>query len=302
MDIERLANKKERVKGGGVCIYCGWDGGEGGLRSEHIFPFSLGGNVELLNASCSECERVTSYLEGYLANAIFGHFRVHSDLQSRRGHKSTLSATIEFHGGERRVIDLATKDHPYFLNMPVWRLPGLMVGAQIDEGFIGANIHKYWYVPPSIRETIGMADDEIAKIVDTAAAPNFSTFSRAIAKIAYCDTVRKFGLDGFRPLVLPDIILGKYANIAYFVGSENRAYPLPPNPPGQQHSAAGGTITYRRQKLLSVNLRLFADSGTKEHGMPLYTVIVGAEGRRKITPKQLSPRPPRIISLGSPQG
>ncbi len=167
MEIERLKYQKERVKGGSICIYCGWDGGEGGLRSEHIVPYSLGGNVELLEASCSRCESITSYLEGYLANAVFGHFRVHSNLPSRTGHKATLSATIEFASGTQRIIDFATKDHPYFLNMPIWRLPGLMLGAQMSESFTNTDIHKYWYLPPNIRETIGMSDHEIARVVAT---------------------------------------------------------------------------------------------------------------------------------------
>jgi 5-methylcytosine-specific restriction endonuclease McrA len=51
-EIEDVAGKKVAVKGGGVCVYCGWDGGEEGLHDEHVVPYSLGGNTELLNASC----------------------------------------------------------------------------------------------------------------------------------------------------------------------------------------------------------------------------------------------------------
>jgi HNH endonuclease len=81
METEDVAGKKVSVKGGGVCIYCGWDGGELGLHDEHVVPYSLGGNTVLLNASCSDCEGVTSYLDGYMANAIFGHLRIHIGLQ-----------------------------------------------------------------------------------------------------------------------------------------------------------------------------------------------------------------------------
>jgi hypothetical protein len=55
----------------GRCIYCGSDGGPDGLREEHIIPYSLGGNAVLEEASCSRCEAITSYLEGYAANVIF---------------------------------------------------------------------------------------------------------------------------------------------------------------------------------------------------------------------------------------
>jgi hypothetical protein len=293
MDVERLKSKKEPVKGGGVCIYCGWDGGDDGLRSEHIVPYSLAGTVELEKASCSRCERVTSYIDGYLANRVFGHFRVHVGLPSRGGHPTTLSATIE-QDGDVRTVDLAAKDHPYFLNMPIWRSPGLMLGAQMSDGFIGADFHKYWYLPDSIRDTLGMNDGEIARVIDTSPPINVGTFCRGLAKIAYCDAVRRYGLDGFRPLALPDIILGKCPNIAYFVGSDRRD---PPPPDAEPHRVTGGTITYRRLKLLISTIRLFASSGADNKGMPLYTVIVGAEGPRKVVPKQPLPLLPRSILL-----
>ena len=113
METENVEGKKVSVKGGGVCIYCGWDGGEQGLHDEHVVPYSLGGSTELLNASCPDCEAVTSYLDGYMANAIFGHLRVHIALQSRSGHPETLPATIELADGAR-AVDLATEQHPYF--------------------------------------------------------------------------------------------------------------------------------------------------------------------------------------------
>lgn len=278
-----------------MCIYCGWDGGEKGLRSEHIVPYSLGGNTELLGASCSECEKVTSYLDGYMANAVFGHFRVHTGIQSRRGHPNALPLIVE-HGDGRRVIDLATENHPFFLNMPIWRLPGAMRGADISEDFGFEDKHVYWYVPENIRDSIGLKDGDVARIMDSAPRSNLRTFARGLVKIAYCNGVMKYGLDGFRPLVTTDIILGKYINIPYFVGCE-REPPPPPYQRGIQHSVSLGYITYQRLKLLTATIRLFSDSGTKENGMPFYHVIYGAEGRRKVIPQTPLPKLPRSISL-----
>ena len=61
-EIENVQGRKIRVPGGGRCVYCGSDGGADGLRDEHAIPYSLGGTAELLKASCSDCEKVTSYL------------------------------------------------------------------------------------------------------------------------------------------------------------------------------------------------------------------------------------------------
>jgi hypothetical protein len=294
MFSEDVAGKKEPVKGGGVCIYCGWDG-DGNLRSEHTVPYSLGGNTELLGASCSDCESVTSYLDGYLANAIFGHLRVHINLQSRSGHPETLPALVERAEGQR-AVDLATPDHPFFLNMPIWRPPGVMLGKLVSEDFGPPGRFTYWYVPPNLRDTIGLRDGDMARVIDTSRPHNLPTFARALAKIAYCNAVMRYGLDGFRPLVLPEIILGRHPNIAYFVGSD----PTKPGPPyarARQHGIVLGDLRYKNLKLLTAAVRLFADSGSGDKGMPFYTVIVGAEGRRKVIPKSRQPRLPKVLRL-----
>jgi hypothetical protein len=290
-EIEDVAGKKVAVKAGGVCIYCGWDGGEDGLHDEHTVPYTLGGNTELLEASCTDCEAITSYLDGYMANAIFGHLRVHMDLQSRSGHPATLPATIELADGQR-AVELATGDHPYFLNMPIWQPPGFMIGKQISEGFGNPGRFTYWYVPPKFRHVIGLKDADIARIIDTSPPHNLSTFARGLAKIAYCNAVMKYGLDGFRHLATPDIILGRYPNIAYFVGSD----PTPPSPPyarGRQHSVDLGSITYTHTKFSTATIRLFGDSGAGDKGMPFYTVIYGSEGKHRVVAKPRMPRLPK---------
>jgi hypothetical protein len=292
MEVEDVAGKKVSVKGGGVCIYCGWDG-DGDLRDEHTVPYSLGGDAKLVGASCSDCEGVTSYLDGYLANAIFGHLRVHINLQSRSGHPETLPAVVELAEGER-AIDFATPDHPFFLNMPIWRPPGVMLGKLISEGFGPPGPFTYWYVPPNLRDTIGLKDGDIARVIDTSRPHNLTTFARALAKIAYCNAVMRYGLDEFRPLVLPDIIRGRYRNVAYFVGSDP-TQPGPPYPRGQQHSVGLGDLIYSHLKLLTASIRLFGDSGAGERGMPFYTVIIGAEGNHKVFPRPRLPKLPRKL-------
>lgn len=132
--VETLIDQRFAVKGGGSCIYCGSNGGLDGLRDEHVIPYSLGGKVVLEKASCRDCEAVTSYLDGYLANAIFKDVRVHARVQSRRGHPATLKAHVALPEGDQ-VLDLAPKDHPYFLHMPVWDRPGMMRGSPADVEF-----------------------------------------------------------------------------------------------------------------------------------------------------------------------
>ena len=258
----------------GRCIYCGSDGGTDGLRSEHILPFSLGGTAELPAASCRKCEGITSYLDGYLARAIYHHLRVHTGTQSRNGHPEVLPAEIEMQDGKRTLV-LPMNDHPFFLNMPVWGYPGVLRGFQPTTDFGDAKAHVYWSIPPTMRKTLGLHDGEAAIVRDTSGPINLSTFGRAIAKIGYCHAVAHYGLWGFRRLVLPDLILGKYPCIPYFVGGD-MALPPPPTPRGQMHEFQFIDINYRALRLLVVAFRIFAHSGTKENGMPIYRVVVGA--------------------------
>lgn len=289
-----IQGQKVPVEGGGTCIYCGADGGADGLHDEHIIPYSLGGNTELLAASCSACEKVTSYLDGYLANATYKHARVHAGVQSRSGHPRVLPAVIQIQGDER-IVDLEPKKHPYFLHMPVWRPPGIMRGVQPSSDFGDAKAHVYWYVPSDIRETIGLGNRELAEIRDATPMPNISTFARAIAKVAYCHAVYVFGLGNFRPLMLPDIILGRSPNVPYLVGSD-AGIPPPPDPHKVMHLIQRTNVRYKNLKLITFRIRLFAHSGTQDNGMPFYEVVVGAEGHTRWLPRPM-PNTPKVIAL-----
>jgi hypothetical protein len=217
MEADNLEGKK--VKGFGVCIYCGCDGNVYKLSSEHTMPYALGGSTEILEASCDICGGATSYIDGYLAGSVFKHFRVHLGLKTRSGHPEVLPLTIGLPEGQK-IVDLSPSDHPYFLNMPIWDPPGIVrAGGKITDGFGNSRTDVFWHVPQNIRRTLGLSDDASAEIVNNIPPHNFSTFARAIAKIAYTTAIIKYGLNGFRPLVTPQLILGNYPHIPYLVGA-----------------------------------------------------------------------------------
>jgi len=160
--------------------------------------------------------------------------------------------------------------------LPIWEPPGLLRSEQPQVLFTGLTSHMYWYVPPTIQKTLGAKDFESFAIAPAEYKIDANQFARAIAKIAYCDAIARYGLEGFRPLALPDLILGKYTAISYFVGA---SVDLPPRKEvaGHQHRivsiypwVSGG------MRLLVAHVRLFADSGTPDYGTPIYTVVVGA--------------------------
>jgi hypothetical protein len=260
----------------GECIYCGSDGGSDGLRSEHIMPYSLGGNAELLAASCKDCEAITSYLDGYLGRSIYYHLRVHANTQTRSKYPDLLPVEVETSTGKDQLL-VPSQDQPFFLKMPFWAPPGVLRGISPSPQFAAEQLKVYWSVPPGFRHSIGIPDDEEIRVNDTATRPvNYPTFARAIAKIAYAHAVAHMGLLGFRPLVLPDIILGRYPMIPYFVGCDPEI--LPPTTRGVMHFFEFVDIAYEKIRLIAVKLRIFAHSGvlSQNIGMPTYIVVIGA--------------------------
>jgi len=260
----------------GRCIYCGADGGIDGLRSEHIIPLSLGGKAELPEASCASCEAITSYIDGYLARGTFYDLRLSVPKLATRRPKErpkTRAAHFEFADHEERR-EFTTGAHPFFTVLPVWGLPGILRDAQPCSEFPPSRALSFTYASPDLGELLCLEASETARMKSEISL-NLGTFGRAIAKIAYCNAVASYGLNGFRALVMPDLILGKYPCISHFVGSRI-GDPPPPSRRDLLHSVGFRDAVYGRQKLIVAEVRLFANSGTPEHGMPIYCVVVGA--------------------------
>jgi len=265
----------------GRCIYCGTSGKDIKLYEEHVIPYSLDADVYLKDASCLACENITKQFEQHVARNIFGHHRIHKGIQTRHPQErpSELPTRVLIRGVEHRK-DLSVKDHPYFLAMPIWDQPGILRGLRPSTDFDGLSAHLYYHIPVNIEDTLDLTDGEIAEIRPDSNV-DANQFGRAIAKIAYCNAMAYYGYDGFEHLKLPDLILGKYPYISFFVGSVLRE-PPPPNRTGPLHQIDLGdnwiydARTQLSRRMLVTKIRLFGTDGTARNGMPIYTVVTGA--------------------------
>ena len=269
--------ERQKFPSPGECIYCGARADDVELTDEHIIPFSLGGNVEILKASCKPCAAITSDLELHLGRKVLWDHRVHAKMPTRRpkDRPETLSARVSVGFGKEQILHLPIQDHPYFLPMPIWGLPGALTGALPSALFPQEMVHLFYNIPPNIRETLNLSDGEIAQIVVPDLKIDSHKFARAMAKIAYCQAVIVYGLRGFRRLAITDIILGKYTCVPYFVGCETKNPPPPTGGKGL-HMVDFRNVFIGGMALIVGSVRLFAHSGTADHGMPLYRVVVGA--------------------------
>jgi hypothetical protein len=190
--------QRQKYPGYGVCIYCGSDGGADGLRDEHIIPLALKGNAIIKEASCTICEKKINPADTHLAKHVFWNYRLLTGAPTRNPQDRPNILTATFDIGDNEVSrDLPIQDFPFSTALPIWGNAGFFRSAPIDAPFAKTVLHVYHWMPPNIRETLGIAEDEDLR-VRSSIRSNPELFARAIAKIAYCYTVIRFGLNGFR--------------------------------------------------------------------------------------------------------
>jgi hypothetical protein len=176
--------------------------------------------------------------------------------------------------GSEVVREFSPKEQPYGLVMPIWTVPGITLGKRATVEFETAQGHVYLFTSPEIQKWI---DDEDLKL-GVWPYVNYATFGRAIARISFCQAVAQFGLDGFNHLDLPALILGTYPNVSHYVGV-TRDLPSPPDERNVAHKIELQGYTINEQPYWLASMRLFAHSGYKDVGMPIYRTIVGRAHR-----------------------
>ncbi len=263
----------------GECIYCGALGSDVELTDEHIIPLSLGGRAVIRGGSCKSCAKETSRLENEIAHKVLWEFRAHVNSPTRRkkARPKELAFTYSIGGGAKQEKTVPIADHPFFVPMPVWGRPGLLDGRPPTGQFEHYKAHVFYYVPPNIRQTMSLGDGILGEIPLPEFRINHDLYARGIAKIAYCDAIARFGLKKFRRLVMPNLILGRYPHIPYFVGCRLDD-PPPPTPRDVLHEITVGPVALDGIKLLVSSIRLYSNSGVEEHGPPVYEVVIGAPG------------------------
>lgn len=270
---EEIYRETKNLRTVGRCIYCGASGDGVKLTKEHMIPYSLGSNVYLKDASCLSCAKVTRALEQHVARSIFGHHRIHRNVQTRHPEQrpDELDARV-LRGGSESKISLPIKDHPHFLGMPVWAPPQILRGLPPANDFEQLSVDLFWDIPPSLKDALGLADEEQVEIKPDIKA-DAAIFGRALAKIAYCHMIANPKLDEFDAGQIPNLILGKYPFVPYLVGSTMTPN-MAPEHSDVIHGVGLADIRCGNVRRLIACIRLFVKEGTNEHGMPFYTVAL----------------------------
>ena len=255
----------------GRCIYCGspeWSAGQvRKLGDEHIIPEGLGGKLLLPEASCKDCEGLTSKFELEWLRSAFYTVRVQKGLgKKKKRPPKFLPLQVQRNG--RTILESVPLekypamsvtllfDHPDILSdcapvekvlsggVAIGTLPtfGLLLKPYLDQGTIS-------FVPPRSSATSTL-------------------LGRMLVKIAHSYAVAELGIDGFKPF-LNQIILGtNIHHLSHYVGGTRVI------PPASNDAYEIKLITIKSigcRPYLMVIIRLLADV----QGMPEYWVVVG---------------------------
>jgi hypothetical protein len=204
----------------GRCIYCNGDGKLGRLTLEHVIPESLGGMLELPEASCQECQAITSAFEGDNAGNLFRPIRRQFKMPSKpRGSKrkekraqETFSLVID--GVSRRV---PVKEYPGFLMSFVFSLPTALLGiSPTGKSFTGGITLG---TLPQFGERLNVLRAKYGDKVTFPTRGSAASVGRLLAKIAHACSCAEIGLDAFKPYLLNIIRDQDTHLLGHFVGS-----------------------------------------------------------------------------------
>lgn len=256
----------------GACIYCGATRGK--LSSEHIVPYSLGGRLELVAASCSVCAKETGNIERYITHTLWGGIRMKFDFPTRRPKLRPKSS--EVFGPDGTSISIPIKDYPAIAPMLWLDRPSILDGVAA-RAEVRLTV-KTFTTDGSDPAEVGVKHYRIPASVDT------GKYFRFLAKIAHGMAVLRYGVDGFTPFLNNIIIrpnIAPMADLYAFVGGRPEVEPPSHTDVGIVHTLTRENQTnVGRQMWICEGIRLFSNwtqptEDGKSFGSPQYIVVAG---------------------------
>jgi hypothetical protein len=254
-------NRVYRYPPVGKCIYCGSDGALGGLDREHIIAKSLGGMLVLPEASCLDCAKATSAVEGRIAGELFRAIR--RQMKFPMKPRSRLRGfEVGLDGADASVL---AEGYPGLLVSFAFPLPGILAGAAPGEEFGGGIALA---MLPQFGERLNAlgGPPRGRRQVEFRGFGDAESLGRVLAKSAHAYAVAELGMDGFKPFLI-DIILGRPPlHLGQYVGSGVGDHPLG----NDLHEITFADPALGADRYVVVKIQLFAN-----HKMPVHYVVVG---------------------------
>jgi len=255
----------------GFCAYCGRTHDSNNeqivLTSEHIIPEFLGAGLELPEASCPDCQAVTSKFENAIARDMFDPVRKHLAIPtkgSKEMRKGNFPVDVGREKTDNRIVPIA--DYPTIITLPIFfpapTYSSARFGANGLNNFLIYNLN----VNPEALASYGI-DGFCTQSVDVV------RFCQMLAKIAHVAVVAELGLDLFQPF-LTDFIrtdMPKDARSAAHFDHVGCIREASGPSSSDLHEIEVGNITWEGAVMIGARVRLFA-----KYGFPSYHIAVGS--------------------------
>ncbi|HBS36329.1 MAG TPA: hypothetical protein DEA50_14830, partial [Parvularcula sp.] len=173
-------HKPTRLPPFGRCIYCNASDENGPLTSEHVVPFFLGGNLEIDEASCRDCQKITTKIEGHCAYKVFHQYRHGVGIKSRRSIPQSIPVIFHTNAGPS-VRQVPLGDQPQIMTLPIFPEPGMLEGRTPKQQ-MQPEIMTAW-VSQAIEERFERSKREGDEGYSLDAEYDVDIFARFIAKI-----------------------------------------------------------------------------------------------------------------------
>jgi hypothetical protein len=265
VETSRLVNK---------CIYCG---SLQQLTDEHVVPLGLSGEKKLLNASCLECNKITSAIEEHVQRVYLIKVRSALKTRTRRPKERRYEFPVTFYKGDKSKITLQrhVDDHPTIAVFPEFLPPGFVrLPPDTDDhgGLSLVGIISVQMGGPNFEEFAKSLRVEEITAFDQEVTLQPFLFARFLAKVAYCVAVWQYGLDCFEDIYVLPAIMGKIdSKLGRWVGT----IPFGEGTLGTEGAHLTNTSIARsenaiRNRSVLVRIKLFAVFNTPE-----YAIVVG---------------------------
>lgn len=260
---------KGKMEAFGRCIYCARQKDEHGqplrLTSEHIIPEFLGAGLELPDASCPTCQKITATFESSIAQDIFDPVRKSFSLVGKDGVLKKTNFPLDI-GRETSAHELIPLIHyPTILVLPML-YPAASYSRRPRDADDPFNFRMF-NINADPKALQKYAIDQFSS-----QAIDMVRFAQMIAKIAHVYAMHHLGYGTFKPLVadfvrtdFPPGVRCKshFEHVGCLWQAKDAKSP-------NLHEIEIGKIDWNGQSLNAVRVRLFASCD-----MPSYYVTVG---------------------------
>lgn len=252
--------KREVIATINRCIYCGTLSGK--LTDEHVVPYALGGTHILKQASCLECQKITSQIERSILRKTWLAPRAKLGLPTRRPQNRPTEIPLKVGlGGADIILNVPIIKRPTAIMFPLYEQPACLDRVEGVKGTRWRGVQLA--IIGGVQAINAILEESGTKSVTFSQTFYSNDFAWLMAKIAYGFAVAAYGPRIIDTAYIREVILNRSDTVGYWVGCPKQSSPIK----GKGHYQVGFVVS---EEEIHAYIKLFPNPR-----IPEYLVIVG---------------------------